>query len=87
MFSVWRVLGDRVFTPKNGPVPERRVNGYPEFKLAAARNGPLKPPQNVGLPFPAGAQLIVDHSILGPLSPMELSHTACGLDRHVARGQ
>ena len=29
MFSVWRVLVDRVFTPKNGPVPERRVNGYP----------------------------------------------------------
>ena len=28
MFSVWRVLVDRVFTPKNGPVPERRVNGY-----------------------------------------------------------
>ena len=28
MFSVWRVLVDRVFTPKNEPVPERRVNGY-----------------------------------------------------------
>ena len=28
MFSVWRVLVDRVFTPKNGPAPERRVNGY-----------------------------------------------------------
>ena len=28
MFSVWRVPVDRVFTPKNGPVPERRVNGY-----------------------------------------------------------
>ena len=30
MFSVWRVLVDRVFTPKNGPVPERRVNGDKE---------------------------------------------------------
>ena len=33
MFSVWRVLVDRVFTPKNGPVPERRASGYPRAAI------------------------------------------------------
>ena len=45
MFSVWRVLVDRVFTPKNGPVPERRVNGYAEImaKKKAGRKDGLSP--------------------------------------------
>ncbi len=61
MFTVWRLLAESVLTPKNGPVLERRVNGY----AATAARGLAGSIKAVPVPEPSVVCLLAFGLVIG----------------------